>query len=198
MKSQLAESILLPQILEKKRLKIVEYPNPILKQKALEIIEFNPELESFCHEMLATMYSAPGVGLAAPQVGVSKRIIVLDVSFKRQLVTLPNGETTKEFHSLDPHIFINPKIVHKEGSFCYEEGCLSLPGIYEEVERAHRITVDYQDVKGEKRQMVAEDLLAVCIQHEIDHLEGIVFIERLSKLKLKYYRDKMIKSKKKQ
>jgi peptide deformylase len=158
-------------------LNIVRYPDPRLYKKAAPVLEVNDEIRRLVSDMAETMYAAPGIGLAATQVDVHKRVIVIDTSETRdQLLVL-----------------INPEIVGREGlQFC-EEGCLSLPGIYEAVERAERITVRALDAQGKPFTADADKLLAICIQHEIDHLEGKVFVDYLSRLKQQRIRAKLQK-----
>ena len=148
---------------------IVKYPEPVLSKKGAAVTEFGPELAQFVEEMWASMYAAHGIGLAAPQIGVSKRITVIDVSFKER----PDERI----------VLINPEIVEREGKQVEEEGCLSLPEIREKVQRAARVKVRAQDVNGEFFEAEGEELLARAIQHEIDHLDGVLFIDRLSPLK---------------
>ncbi|HEV2577504.1 MAG TPA: peptide deformylase [Acidobacteriaceae bacterium] len=148
---------------------IVKYPDPVLATKGAAVTEFGRELAQFVEEMFASMYAAHGIGLAAPQIGVSKRITVIDVSFKEQ----PE----------DKLVLINPEIVEREGKQFEEEGCLSLPEIREKVQRAARVKVRAQDVNGEFFEVEGEELLARAMQHEIDHLDGVLFIDRLSTLK---------------
>lgn len=179
-----------------KILKIFTYPSPILKKIATEVDAFDEDLKVLCRDMLKTMYDAPGIGLAAPQVGISKRIFVMDVEFDRKEKTNAEGKTEFEIVDRNPLVFINPVIKNKEGQFKYEEGCLSLPGIYDEVSRAKKITVEYLDLEGNKKEIEAEDLFAVCLQHENDHLDGVVFIERLSMLKKNLFHKKLVKRKK--
>lgn len=182
--------------LEGELLNIHTYPDPILSKKAQEVssIEFNDELKELCKNMLYTMYNAPGIGLAAPQVGVSKRIFVIDVEYNREETSEDSGEyNLSNFH---PMIFINPILKNQEGTTSYQEGCLSLPGIYEDVKRAETITIEYFDTDGNMKEIVANELLAICAQHENDHLDGVVFIERLSSLKKKFLKDKLTKAKK--
>lgn len=182
---------------EGKILDIFTYPAPILSKKASPIEVFNDELRELCKNMLYTMYHAPGIGLAAPQVGKGIRLFVLDVDYNREEVTRPDG--SEEFHLSDfkPMVFINPVIKNKEGELLYEEGCLSVPGIYENVKRAESITIDFQDMFGEHHSLDASGVLSVCIQHENDHLDGIVFLDRLSPLKKNFYKKKIIKQSKK-
>jgi peptide deformylase len=148
-------------------LNILRYPDPRLYKKAAAVTEVNDEIRTLVDAMAETMYAAPGIGLAATQVDVHKRVIVIDTSETRDRLV----------------VLINPEIVGREGvQFC-EEGCLSLPGIYEPVERAERVTVKALDQHGNAFTLEADKLLAVCIQHEIDHLEGKVFVDYLSRLK---------------
>jgi peptide deformylase len=152
-----------------KILPIVKYPEPVLSKKGAAVTEFGLELAQFVEEMWASMYAAHGIGLAAPQVGVSKRITVIDVNFKEK----PEEKL----------VLINPQIIEREGKQFEEEGCLSLPEIREKVQRSARVKVRAQDVNGEFFEAEGEELLARAMQHEIDHLDGILFIDRLSTLK---------------
>ena len=146
--------------------------------------------------MLYTMYQAPGIGLAAPQVGKSLRIFVLDIDYEREKITKADGKTEYKLTNLNPLIFINPTIKNKEGEMSYEEGCLSLPGLYEEVKRFESIVVEYQDLEGNSQQMTGTNLLSVCIQHENDHLDGVIFLERLSFIKRNFLTKKYLKGQK--
>jgi len=148
---------------------IVKYPDPVLSKKGAPVTEFGPKLAEFIEEMWASMYAAHGIGLAAPQIGVSKRITVIDVSFKER----PE----------DKLVLINPEIIEREGKQFEEEGCLSLPEIREKVQRAARVKVRAQDVNGEFFEAEGEELLSRAMQHEIDHLDGVLFIDRISPLK---------------
>lgn len=148
-------------------LHVLKYPDPRLHKIAAPVEQVDDQVRALIKDMAETMYAAPGIGLAATQVDVHRRIIVIDISEARdQLRT-----------------FINPEIVEKSGEAEWEEGCLSVPGIYEKVTRAQRVKVNALDADGKPFTLEAEDLLAVCIQHELDHLEGKVFVERLSRLK---------------
>jgi peptide deformylase len=159
------------------RLHILRYPDARLHKIAAPVEQVNESVRTLIAEMAETMYAAPGVGLAATQVDVHKQVIVIDASETRdQLLTL-----------------INPEILAASGVADCEEGCLSVPGIYEKIERAERITVRALGVDGQTFTMEAEDLLAVCIQHEMDHLKGRVFVEYLSRLKQTRIRAKMQK-----
>ena len=148
-------------------LPILEYPDPRLKKVAAPVAAVTPEIRKLVADMAETMYSAPGVGLAATQVNVHKRVLVIDIS-----------ETKDQLR-----VFINPEILSAEGEAECEEGCLSVPGYYDKVTRAARIRVRALDENGETFELDAEGLLAVCIQHEMDHLIGKVFVEYLSPLK---------------
>ena len=148
-------------------LTILEYPDPRLRKVAAPVTEFDGSLVKLVRDMAETMYAAPGVGLAATQVDVHKRVIVIDVSDAKD----------------DLLVLVNPEIVMAEGEAECEEGCLSVPGYYDKVTRAARITVRARNERGEPIERTADGLLAVCIQHEMDHLEGKVFVEKLSALK---------------
>lgn len=158
-------------------LDILRYPDPRLYKKAKPVAEVDDSIRGLVRDMAETMYSAPGVGLAATQVNVHKRVVVIDASESRdQLVVL-----------------INPEIVSREGVQYCDEGCLSVPGIYEPVERSERVTVRALDADGKPFVLTAERLLAVCIQHEMDHLEGKVFVDYLSRLKQQRIKAKLQK-----
>jgi len=164
-------------------LKIISFPEKILRQKALDITEFDSALEKLAMDMAETMYDAPGIGLAAPQVGVSKKIAVID---------LGKDDELKIQSKL--YVLINPEIIKTSGLMKYEEGCLSISGIREYVERPSNITVKYNDLEGNNCIVEAEGLFAICIQHEIDHLNGILFIDHLRGLKRKIANKKLIKN----
>jgi peptide deformylase len=166
------EKILENYELKGSELPIHTFPDPVLKKVATEVTEFNQELKELCLNMLYTMYHAPGIGLAAPQIGLSKRIFVMDIDYDREETGEGSGEYS--LSNFNPKIFINPKIREKQGETTYQEGCLSLPGVYEDVKRFEKIVVDYQDTEGNHHSLEADDLLAICIQHENDHLDGIV------------------------
>jgi peptide deformylase len=162
------------------KLTILEFPDPRLRTKAKPVTTFDAALQQLAADMLETMYAAPGVGLAATQVNVHQRLLVADVS---------------ENHD-EPLVLVNPEILAREGVAAREEGCLSVPGVFEEVERAARIKVRAVDVRGKPMELDAEGLLAVCIQHEIDHLEGRLFVDYLSELKRQRIRKKLEKDRK--
>jgi len=147
---------------------IVIYPDPVLRKKAKEVKRIDDGVARLAAEMAETMYAAPGIGLAAPQVGVSERVILVDVT----------GPERKELITL-----VNPVIVEKEGRVIFEEGCLSLPEVREKVERAARVLVRGYDLDEREREIEADGLLAIALQHEIDHLDGVLFIDYLSRLK---------------
>jgi peptide deformylase len=148
---------------------VVKYPDPVLSKPAETVTEFNADIERLVEEMFDSMYAAQGIGLAAPQISISKRITVIDVSFKER----PE----------DKLALINPVILDRDGKQVEEEGCLSLPEIREKVTRAAWVKVRAQNVKGETFEVEGEELLARALQHEIDHLNGILFIDHLSRLK---------------
>ena len=180
-----------------KLLEIFTYPAPVLKKVAEPVTEFNDELKELCFDMLHTMYQARGIGLAAPQIGKSIRVFVMDIDYNRDKVTRADGTSDYELSNLNPLIFINPIIEDKNGEILYQEGCLSVPGIYEDVKRAESIVIKFQDWEGNHHSIEAHGLLSVCIQHENDHLDGIVFLERLSMLKKNLLTKKFMKQKKK-
>jgi len=160
---------------------ILTVPDPVLKQKSLPVEQVDDELRALMDDMLETMYAAPGIGLAAIQIGVPKRVIVMDIA-------RPEEEPA-------PRYFVNPEILWtSEETAPYEEGCLSVPEIYDEVERPARVKLRYLNYNGETVEEDAEGLFAVCIQHEMDHLEGVLFIDYLSRLK----REQAVKKVKKQ
>jgi peptide deformylase len=181
--------------LEGEPLKVLTYPSAILKKIAEPVVEFNEEIAELSKNMLFTMYKAPGIGLAAPQVGHSKRIFCIDTDFERERVTDSNGKDTFRYSHFNPIVLINPVIKEKEGEMIYQEGCLSFPGIFEDVKRAEKVTVEYQGIDGDLKKLEAEGVQAICIQHELDHLDGIVFIERLSQLKRTFLLKKFKKKK---
>lgn len=148
---------------------IVKYPDPVLERAGEPVTEFDDELQKLVDDMFESMYAAKGIGLAAPQIGISKRLTVIDLSFKER----PE----------DKIVLVNPEVIAREGKQYEEEGCLSLPEIREKVSRAAKVRVRAQNVKGEKFELEGEELLARAFQHEIDHLDGILFIRRLSALK---------------
>ena len=150
-------------------LTIVKYPEPVLQQPGKPVTEFNDELRQFVADMFETMYSAQGIGLAAPQVGVSKRVTVIDLSCGKD--------------PAQKMVLINPEVTYREGKLYEEEGCLSFPEIREKVVRAAKVKIRAQDEHGKWFEAEGEELLSRCMQHEIDHLDGVLFIFRISALK---------------
>lgn len=183
--------------LEGNQLPIFKYPEPVLKKIAKPVTEFNEELRTLVKDMLFTMYHAPGIGLAAPQVGQSIRLFVLDIWFDRDEVTMPDGNVVHKLSNFNPMVFINPVFKNQQGAVVNEEGCLSVPGVYEDVKRAETVTVEFQDMFGNHLSVDADELFSVCLQHENDHLDGIVFIERLNPLKKQLVEKKFLKQQKK-
>ena len=163
--------------------KIVIEPDPILRKKSKSLEKVDDELRRLLDDMLETMYSAPGIGLAAVQIGILKRLIVIDIS--------------KEKEKKNPLFLINPEIISKsKNTSIHEEGCLSLPGHFAEIERTSECQINYIGYDGKKKEIKANGLLSTCIQHEIDHLDGKLFIDYLSKLKKDIILKKLVKHKK--
>jgi peptide deformylase len=159
------------------RLSILEFPDPRLRTKAAPVERVDDEIRTLIDNLFETMYAAPGIGLAATQVDIHKRLLVADVSADQNA----------------PHALINPVITEKDGITVTEEGCLSVPGYYEEVERAEHIRVRFTNRSGEEIEMGADGMLAVCIQHEIDHLDGRLFVDYLSEAKRQRIRKRLVK-----
>ena len=157
------------------KLRILEFPDPRLRTKAAPVETVDDELRALIDDMFETMYAAPGIGLAATQVDVHKRLLVADVSAEKT----------------EPHVLINPVILEKDGVTVSEEGCLSVPGYYEEVERAEHVKVRYLDRDGREVQSDFHGLLAVCVQHEMDHLDGKLFVDYLSEAKRQRIRKRL-------
>jgi len=158
-------------------LTILEYPDPRLRTRAVPVTQFDAALSRLIDDMFETMYAAPGIGLAASQVDVHQRLIVMDLSENRD----------------EPRVFINPEILARDGGGVTEEGCLSVPGIFDKVERAQHVRVRAQDRHGATFERELDGLVAVCLQHEIDHLEGKLFVDYLSGLKRERIRKKLDK-----
>ncbi len=158
---------------------ILHYPDPRLREKATKVENVTDELRRLINDMAETMYAAPGVGLAAPQIGVSKRIFIIDIA--------------SDDEPSDLRVFINPEIVKKQGTQIWCEGCLSFPEVSEDIERAAEVTVRATDEKGTAFELTADDLLAVAIQHENDHLDGVLMVDHLGLLKKRIVHRKMIK-----
>lgn len=164
------------------KLEVLTYPDPKLRQKAEPVREVTPEIRRILNDMAETMYEAPGIGLAGPQVGVLQRIIVVDVG--------ADEETGRASHL---YKLVNPQIKDRSGHIEYEEGCLSIPDIREVVKRSGSVTVEALDEEGRPVKIEAEGLLAVCLQHEIDHLDGVLFTDRLSFVKRELIKSKLRK-----
>ena len=163
--------------------KILIEPDPILRKKCEPLEKVDNGIRKLMKDMLETMYDAPGIGLAAVQVGILKRLVVIDIS--------------KDENKKDPLFLINPEIISKsENSSVYEEGCLSLPGQFAEIERPAECFLKYIDLNGKEKKLKANGLLSTCIQHEVDHLNGVLFIDYLSKLKKDMIIKKLVKRKK--
>ena len=163
--------------------KIVIEPDPILRKRSESLEKVDDELRALLNDMLETMYAAPGIGLAAVQVGILKRLIVIDIS--------------KDKEKKSPLFLINPEIISRsKKTSIYEEGCLSLPGHFAEIERPAECQIRFVDYNGKEKELQANGLLATCIQHEVDHLNGVLFIDYLSKLKKDMIIKKLIKHKK--
>ncbi len=160
--------------------KIAEYPAPVLRQQTRTVTVFDEELKKLVEDMAETMYDAPGIGLAAPQVGESLKLIVVDIT--------KDKEGKRDFMAM-----VNPEITRKEGHQLDEEGCLSVPDLTSKVRRFKRIAVSYQDLAGNSHELETEDRFAVVLQHEIDHINGILFIDHLSPLKRALYKKKVRK-----
>ncbi len=170
------------------KLKIYTFPDAVLAEKALPIERVEKSLRPLADDMLETMYDAPGVGLAANQVGILKRILVMDTEYDHddsvEGEMHAGGEVVAGvLRNKKPIIVINPKIIHREGSILYKEGCLSVPDYCAEVKRSEKVKIEFQNIDGLTQVLSLEGLAAVCIQHEMDHLDGKLFIERLSPLK---------------
>jgi peptide deformylase len=162
--------------------KILTEPDPFLRQISQDVELVDNKIRTLMDDMLETMYAAPGIGLAAIQVGVPKKVIVIDLSKEEKK---------------NPLYFVNPKIIiRSKNNSTYEEGCLSVPGQFAEVDRPNQCHIKYLDYNGQNKELKAEGLLATCIQHEMDHLEGILFIDYLSKLKKNFIVKKLSKRKK--
>ncbi len=159
------------------KLEILTYPDKRLRQIAKPVTEFNDRLHTLSEDMAETMYDAPGIGLAAVQVNVALRLIVMDLSEEKNRL----------------QVLVNPEIIKQEGCVITQEGCLSVPEVYADVERAEKITLRAQDINGELFEIEADELLAVCVQHEIDHLNGKVFVDYLSRIKQERIRKKLLK-----
>ena len=203
--------------LEGRMLDILAWPDPVLTRKAEPVATFDDGLREFARDLLHTLYHSPGIGLAAPQVGRSERIFVVDVDYERESTEGEDGENPppaapespeeryrrrKEEDpmgpvvpgTLNPRVFVNPVFKKKEGETVFQEGCLSVPGVYEEVRRCESVVMEYRDLEGNPRVIEAKGLLSICLQHENDHLDGVVFIERLGAVKRELVTKRYLKS----
>ncbi|MAE96411.1 MAG: peptide deformylase [Deltaproteobacteria bacterium] len=163
---------------------VLQFPDPRLKRRSLAVAEITDEIRELAQDMIDVMYDEPGIGLAAPQVGEAIRLVVMDMDW------------TDEEGEKSPRVIVNPEILEREGSITWSEGCLSVPDFQSEVERAERVRVRYTDLDGNEFTEECEELRAVCFQHEVDHLDGVLFIDRISRLKRSLYakrRKKMLK-----
>lgn len=165
------------------QLEIITYPNPILRKKAAPITEITDEIKELAEAMIPLMYSEDGIGLAAPQVAKSVRMIVVDITGPSERKGLM--------------VMLNPEIINKEGEVSYDEGCLSLPQLRTLVDRAEKVSVRYTTLEGEEKTIDADGLLAICLQHEIDHLDGVLLVDYLSRLRRSMY-DRKVKKWQKQ
>ena len=173
--------------------KILIEPNDLLRKKSLVVNEVDKDLQKLMNDMSETMYAAPGIGLAAIQVGVPKRVIVLDIGWRNKSESI---DDEKQVVRKNPMYFVNPEIITKStNNSIYEEGCLSVPGQFAEIDRPDKCHLKYLDYYGHPKELVAEGMLATCVQHEMDHLEGILFIDYLSKLKKSMIVKKLTKQK---
>ncbi len=163
-------------------LSILEFPDPRLRKTARPVSKVDDDLRSLIDDMFETMYAAPGIGLAATQVNIHERLLIADVSADQT----------------EPYALINPDILEKDGVIVTEEGCLSVPGYYEEVERAEHIRVRFENRDGEQVEMEATELLAVCIQHEVDHLDGKLFVDYLSEARRQQIRKRLVRDRRHQ
>lgn len=170
-------------------LEILTYPDPRLALKSTPVEKVDDKIKKLIDDMFETMYLSDGVGLAAPQVGVAQRIIVVDCGQREARLE----DDDSPLQPCEPHAIVNPEIVTREGMITWEEGCLSVPGYVDEIERAEKVTLKGLDRDGNPVLMEATGLLAVCFQHEIDHLEGVLFVDRLSRLKQAMVKKKLKK-----
>ncbi len=163
-------------------LEVHTFPDPVLKKKAAPVTVFDSQLQETADSMLETMYEEKGIGLAAVQVAILKQIVVID---------LKSGE---EDHSLkEPHVFINPRITDSSGETVTEEGCLSVLDFRAEIQRSEQVRVEYQDLEGQTQEMQADGMMAICLQHELDHLRGILFLDHLPPLRQKMVKKRLAK-----
>lgn len=160
------------------RMEIVKYGDPVLRKVTSRVIKFDKSLKKLIEDMFETMYASDGIGLAAPQIGVSKRVLVLDVDYPSK--RYENEKNKKQDENIyNPMVFVNPVIIQHEGEMESFEGCLSFPGVFFKVKRYKKVVIRYQDILGKERKMDSmDDLLCRCLQHEIDHLDGKLMVDR--------------------
>ena len=171
---------------------LVILPDSVLRQVSAPVDTITPEIKSLAADMLETMYDAPGIGLAAIQIGVPLRVVTIDLS-------KPETKEGEEPEPKKPQVFINPEVTWSSDEFsAYEEGCLSIPEYYEEVERPAEVKVRYMDLDGKTHEIAADGLLSTCLQHEIDHLDGVLFIDHISRLKRERVTKKFAKAAKRE
>ncbi len=177
-------------------LPIIELPDPILRTQSAQVESVGEDVQKLIQDMFATMYAAPGIGLAAVQVAIPKRLLVIDL--QEPALSEGEGEEDEEAEPVrDPHVFINPEIVHRsDARKIYNEGCLSIPEQYAEIERPDIVRARWIDEKGQQREGEFGGLMSVCLQHEVDHLNGILFIDHLSRLKRDMVVRKVLKARK--
>jgi peptide deformylase len=178
------------------KLKIYTFPDEVLANQAVPIQRVDRSYYKLADDMLETMYEAPGIGLAANQVGVLERLIVVDTDYEEIEPETGSPLTNPILEKKNPIILINPEIIYREGTTAIEEACLSVPDYQSEVKRAEKIKVRYLDIDGLTKELSAEGLQAVCLQHEIDHLDGTLFIDRLSHLKKEFAKKRLLKARK--
>lgn len=176
-------------------LEVLKFPDPRLRKKGAAVPKVTPELAKLAQDMLETMYAEKGIGLAAPQVGQSIRLLVIDTRSRDEKgQPTDEGMTDLEKAVSQPLIVFNPEIVKKQEKTCYDEGCLSVPGFYETVERAKYVEIKYLNADGQEARIKVDGLLAICLQHEMDHLDGKLFIDRLSVIKSTRIKNRIKKS----
>lgn len=160
-------------------LAILKYPNPVLKTRTKTVTNYDHQLRETVYRLLASMYLEPGCGLSANQVGLDQSIFVTDVDYRREV----DDQGKAHYFNMKPRVFINPRFISKNGKQMCNEGCLSFPGLVVQVERAKDVVIEFENLLGEKRELEASDFFADCLQHEADHLDGVTFLDRLSRLK---------------
>lgn len=179
-----------------KVLKVVIYPDNVLRKNCEKVVEFDSELKKLAHDMAETMYAYRGIGLAASQVAALKRIFVLDTTWTERELDSSDEEAPKKSKKAakkNPRFFVNPEILNADGDISFEEGCLSIPKVYGEVDRKETISVRYQDLEGKAHSEELEGLDAIAFQHELDHLNGVLFFDHMSAYKRRVLLEKFLK-----